>query len=73
MVSCDVITNFPLQQLADAFRVEDAALSCLLAPFAKQWAEVMDVERGEGGGRRRVMGADYTILLPPRSLRQAVG
>lgn len=67
VVSCDVITNFPLQQLADAFRVEDAALSCLLAPFAKQWAEA--VPPGPKTKRKGATGERDFVGVEPETRR----
>jgi len=62
VVSCDVVTNFPLQQLADAFRIEDAALSCLLSPFSKQWAEASapgpKTKRKGASGERDFVGIE---------------
>jgi len=66
-LSCDVITNFPLQQLADAFRVEDAALSCLLAPFAKQWAEA--VPPGPKTKRKGATGERDFVGVEPETRR----
>lgn len=67
VVSCDVITNFPLQQLADAFRIEDAALSCLLAPFSKQWAEAS--APGPKTKRKGVSGERDFVGVEPESKR----
>jgi len=67
VLSCDVITNFPLQQLADAFRMEDAALSCLLAPFAKQWAEA--VPPGPKTKRKGATGERDFVGVEPETRR----
>jgi len=66
VVSCDLITNLNLQLVADAFRVEDAALTCLLSPLAKQWIEA--VAPGPKTKRKGMTGdRDFVGLEPKES------